>query len=294
RPLAPGGESRQSASLDRAGYLAAVGEIRRLIAAGDCYEVNLTRRLTTPGGGVDPVRLFGELLTRNPAPFAAYLESSRGVLVGSSPERYLRVRDGRAETRPIKGTARRSPDAEDDLRAAKELNASAKNRAENVMIVDLARNDLGRVCAPGTIRVEDLCRLESYEGLHHLVSVVAGRLEPGAGAMDAARALFPPGSMTGAPKIRAMEIIERLEPVRRGPYAGVAGYLSAAGDLDLSVVIRSFLLSEHGADLQVGGAVVADSEPESEFEESVLKSERALEALAAVARAASAGGGRDG
>jgi para-aminobenzoate synthetase component 1 len=147
------------------------------------------------------------------------------------------------------------------------------------MIVDLVRNDLGRVCRPGSVRVEGLCEVESFEGLHHLVSTISGELDPGVGPMDTVRALFPPGSMTGAPKIRAMEIIEEIEPVRRGPYAGAAGYISASGDLDLSVIIRSFLISEGRADLQVGGAVVADSEPEAEFEESVLKAERALEAL---------------
>ncbi len=265
-------------SLDRGAYLEAVDRIRRLIELGECYEVNLTRRISGRGS-VDPVSLFRALAESNPAPFAAYIEGSQGILAGSSPERFLQVLEGRAESRPIKGTAARSASAELDRAAAEALVVSEKNRAENVMIVDLTRNDLGRICAPGSVVVEGLCRLESFEGLHHLVSAVSGRLEAGASAMDAARALFPPGSMTGAPKIRAMEIIEEIEPVRRGPYAGASGYLSAAGDADLSVVIRSFLLSEDYVDLQVGGAVVAESDPEEEYEETRVKADRALRAL---------------
>jgi para-aminobenzoate synthetase component 1 len=265
-------------SLGRDEYMAGVERIRGLIGEGECYQVNLTRRITA-AAPPDPLRLFRELVRTNPAPFAAWVSGSDGLLVGSSPERFLRLAGGRVESRPIKGTARRSPDPCADREAAARLGASGKNRAENVMIVDLVRNDLGRVCRPGSVRVEGLCEVESFEGLHHLVSTISGELDPGVGPMDTVRALFPPGSMTGAPKIRAMEIIEEIEPVRRGPYAGAAGYISASGDLDLSVIIRSFLISEGRADLQVGGAVVADSEPEAEFEESVLKAERALEAL---------------
>lgn len=281
-PSRAGGNSALESSLGREEYMAGVQLIRELIREGECYQVNLTRRITSRRP-VDPLRLFGELLRSNPAPFAAWIEGSRGVLVGSSPERFLRVRDGRAESRPVKGTIRRPGDPAGDRRAARALARSEKNRAENVMIVDLVRNDLGRVCLPGSIQVDDLCRVESFQGVHHLVSTVSGRVEPGAGPLDVVRALFPAGSMTGAPKIRAMEIIEGLEPVRRGPYAGAAGYLSAAGDLDLSVVIRSFLLSGDRADLQVGGAVVADSDPSEEWEESALKAERALGALEAAA-----------
>ncbi len=269
---------RGGSSLEREAYLEAVRRIRGLIEEGECYEVNLTRRISYPGSA-DPVALFRALAASNPAPFAAYVEGSRGILAGSSPERLLHVRGRRAESRPIKGTSARCGDPSLDAAAAEALRASEKNRAENVMIVDLTRNDLGRVCEPGTIAVDALCRLESYEGLHHLVSSVSGRLEEGRGAMDAARALFPPGSMTGAPKVRVMEIIEEIEPVRRGPYAGAAGYLSADGGADLSVVIRSFVLSKGCVDLQVGGAVVADSDPETEYEETRVKAERAMCAL---------------
>ncbi len=277
---APRAGGDPAATLDRAGYERAVREIKERIAAGDCYEVNLSRRIGHPVR-VDGRRLFRELCGANPAPFAAYVETSAGCLAGSSPERFLSVRAGRAESRPIKGTARRGQGADEDRRAAEALLRSPKDRAENVMIVDLVRNDLGRVCRPGSIRVTELCGLESYVGVHHLVSTVQGDLAPGCDPLDAVRALFPPGSMTGAPKIRAMEVIERIEPVRRGPYAGAAGYIAASGDLDLSVVIRTFLISPQGVDLQVGGAVVADSDPAGEFDESLAKGERALSALSA-------------
>ncbi len=272
------GPAEAAATLDRRAYKSAVTSIQERIARGDCYEVNLSRRLTVPMNP-DPRRLFSALCRTNPAPFAVYLETSAGALAGSSPERFLRVRDGWAETRPIKGTAARGADAEADRAAAARLLSSGKDRAENVMIVDLARNDLGRVCAPGSVQVRTLCGLKSYAAVHHLVSTVAGRLAEGRGAMDAARALFPPGSMTGAPKIRAMGVIESVEPVRRGPYAGAAGYVAANGEADLSVVIRTLVLSDAGVDLQTGGAVVADSDPSQEYDESVVKAERALAAL---------------
>jgi len=267
------------ASLGRREYLDAVASIKRRISAGDCYEVNLSRRLTVRED-VDPRDLFAALSRLNPAPFASYIETSGGVLVGSSPERFLSVHGGTAESRPIKGTTARGASALEDRNAAATLRESAKDRAENIMIVDLVRNDLGRVCGAGSIEVPALCAIESFAGIHHLVSTVRGRLAPGRGALDAARALFPPGSMTGAPKIRAMEVIESIEPVRRGPYAGAAGYIASSGVADLSVLIRTFVLSRDGVDLQVGGAVVADSDPEGEFDEAAVKGERALGALA--------------
>ena len=273
------GVCRAVPSLSRADYLRAVAHVQERIAAGDCYEVNLSRRLTV-GAHVDPRALFSSLCRTNPAPFAAFMETETGAIVSSSPERFLRVTAGEAESRPIKGTAPRGSDIALDRAAAEKLRLSGKDRAENVMIVDLARNDLGRVCRTGSVAVTDLCALESYAGVHHLVSTVRGRLLEGRTALDAARALFPPGSMTGAPKIRAMEIIDALEPVRRGPYAGVAGYIAAGGDADLSVLIRAFVLSGDVVDLQTGGAVVSDSDPVGEYEEAVLKGERAVAALA--------------
>jgi para-aminobenzoate synthetase component 1 len=276
---APGSSVGLRASLDRDAYLDAVSTIKRRIERGECYEVNLSRRLTVREK-VDPRDLFAALSVANPAPFASFIEIASGALVGSSPERFLSVHDGVAESRPIKGTlGRRAGDLEDRAQAAR-LSGSPKDRAENIMIVDLVRNDLGRVSRPGSIEVAALCAVESFAGVHHLVSTVRGRLDPGRSALDAARALFPPGSMTGAPKIRAMEVIESIEPVRRGPYAGAAGYFSSSGEADLSVVIRTFVLSPEAIDLQVGGAVVADSDPAGEFDEAAVKGERALVALA--------------
>jgi len=283
------------ASLEREGYLDAVRSIQAKIADGHCYEVNLSRRLTVPDP-IDGRDLFAALCRLNPAPFAAYIESSDGAVISSSPERFLRVTGRLAESRPIKGTAPRMADPGEDAAASESLLASDKDRAENVMIVDLVRNDLGRVCATGSIAVPSLCALESYAGVHHLVSTIRGELLDGRTSMDAIRALFPPGSMTGAPKISAMKVIESTEPVRRGPYAGVAGYLSSNGDVDLSVLIRTFVLSEGFLDLQTGGAVVADSDPSAEYEEMTVKGERALAALREVLESAGrfAGSGEDG
>lgn len=277
----PGNPCEVIPSLSRRRYLDAVASIQERIAEGECYEVNLSRRLTVREG-VDARDLFSALCRTNPAPFAACIETACGALISSSPERFLRVVEGVAESRPIKGTAPRDGGPLEDLAAAERLRASGKDRAENVMIVDLVRNDLGRVCRNGSVSVPSLCALESYSGVHHLVSTVRGRLAEGRSALDAARALFPPGSMTGAPKIRAMELIESIEPVRRGPYAGAAGYIASSGDADLSVLIRAFVLSPEGVDLQTGGAVVADSDPDAEFEESVVKGARALAALTEV------------
>ncbi|MBI3448065.1 MAG: anthranilate synthase component I family protein [Acidobacteria bacterium] len=282
-PLPRGGARMPegASSFSRDAYLGAVRAIQRRIAAGDVYEVNLSRRLSVPAAP-DPRALFAALCRMNAAPFASFIETSSGAIVSSSPERFLRVRGGMVESSPIKGTARRHADPAGDAAAARALLGSAKDRAENVMIVDLVRNDLGRVCRTGSVEVASLCALESFEGVHHLVSTVRGALAPRRGAIDAVRALFPPGSMTGAPKIRAMEVIDEIEPVRRGPYAGAAGYLASSGDADLSVLIRSFVLGAGRVDLQTGGAVVADSDPGSEHDEAVTKGERALAALAAV------------
>jgi len=261
-----------------------VRAIQERIAAGDVYEVNLSRRLSV-AAEPDARALFAALCRKNAAPFASFIETSSGAIVSSSPERFLRVRAGIVESSPIKGTARRPAGGAADAAAARALLGSAKDRAENVMIVDLVRNDLGRVCRAGSVEVASLCALQSFEGVHHLVSTVRGTLAAGSGAIDAVRALFPPGSMTGAPKIRAMELIDAIEPVRRGPYAGAAGYLASSGDADLSVLIRAFVLGAGRVDLQTGGAVVADSDPGQEFEEAVTKGERALAALAAVSTA---------
>ncbi len=199
-------------------------------------------------------------------------------VISASPERFLSRRGDRIETRPIKGTRPRAVEPADDRRQALALRSSAKDRAENVMIVDLARNDLGRVAAYGTVEVAELCALESHPGVHHLVSSVEARLRPGVSVEEIVRATFPPGSVTGAPKIRALEIIEELEPVRRGPYCGAIGCFAPGGDIDLSVAIRTFVAAGGRLHLHVGGAVVADSDPALEWRETMHKAARLLEA----------------
>ena len=218
----------------------------------------------------------------SPAPFAAFLGLGEGAaVVSASPERFLRLgADGRVETRPIKGTRPRRADAAADAAEARALLDSAKDRAENLMIVDLLRNDIGRVCAVGSVRVPVLCGLESFASVHHLVSVVEGRLAPGRTAVDLLRACFPGGSVTGAPKVRAMEIIAELEPARRGPYCGSIAWLGADGGMDSSIIIRTLCIGASGrVAAQAGGGIVADSDPAAEHEESLTKAAALLRAL---------------
>ncbi|MFV1960068.1 MAG: anthranilate synthase component I family protein, partial [Planctomycetota bacterium] len=227
-----------------------------------------------------PFDLYRRLRAKNPAPFAAYLAFEDLVLASASPERYLRVRGRQVETRPIKGTRPRGHTPEEDAAQARALRASEKDRAENVMIVDLLRNDLSRVCRPHSIQVPDLCVLETFATVHHLVSTVCGTLREGVSSVDLLRAAFPGGSITGAPKLRAMEILSELEPVRRGPYCGAIGYLGFDGAVDTSIAIRTFAVrpSADGAataSFHAGGGVVADSDPAAEYEESLDKA-RAL------------------
>ncbi|MCZ7526872.1 MAG: anthranilate synthase component I family protein [Acidimicrobiia bacterium] len=264
-------------SLGRSGYEAGVRTIIALIEAGDCYQVNLTRRLTWERPA-DPVALFARLQEVNPAPHAALLHL-RGVgdagdlaVVSASPERFLCWRGPAVETRPIKGTA-----ADPAV-----LAGSAKDRAENVMIVDLARNDLGRVCEPGSVHVPALCELEAHPGLHHLVSTVRGRLRPGVGLGGLLSATFPPASVTGAPKPRVLQAIEDLEPVRRGVYCGAVGWIDAdRGEGDLAVAIRTFTVLGGRTHLGVGAGIVADSDPAAEWAETELKAARLLAAASA-------------
>jgi para-aminobenzoate synthetase component 1 len=273
--------------LDRDEHRARVEVVLDLLRAGECYQVNLTRRLTCDHA-VDPVALHRRLSLAHPAPHATLLvlpELGDGTaIVSASPERYLRIRDHDVETRPIKGTAATS--------AA--LRTSAKDRAENVMIVDLARNDLGQVCVPGTIRVPALCSVEAHPGLHHLVSTVRGRTRDGVGLGELVRATFPPASVTGAPKPRVLQAIEDLEPVRRGVYCGALGWIDvSAADgrriaADLAVAIRTFTVLGHADDgctqFSVGGGIVADSDPDAEWAETELKAARLLAVAGAPAR----------
>jgi para-aminobenzoate synthetase component 1 len=266
------------ANLTRAAYAEAFGRIQAYIAAGDCYQVNLAQRFAAPVTG-DPWLAYQALRRINPAPYSAYLNLPFASVLSSSPERFLEVRGGQVQTRPIKGTRPRAGAVAEDARRVAELRASAKDRAENLMIVDLLRNDLGKVCAPGTVSVPRLFEVESYATVHHLVSTVTGRLAPGRDAVDLLRGAFPGGSITGAPKLRAMQIIEELEPHRRGIYCGAIGYLGCNGDMDTNIAIRTLVWSEARLRFWAGGGIVADSEAGAEYQECLDKAAALLRLL---------------
>jgi para-aminobenzoate synthetase component I len=267
-------------SLERDSYLPRARKVLDYIGAGDCYQVNLTREFRAPCDG-DPWIFYRHLHDTNPAPMGAYLEYPFGAVLSSSPERLLVVRGRDALTRPIKGTRRRRADPTEDAAAAAELLASEKDRAENVMIVDLLRNDFGKVCATGSVEVQGLCELESFATVHHLVSTVTGRLAAGRDALDALEACFPGGSITGAPKRRAMQIIAELEPHAREVYCGAIGYVAPDGRMDMNIPIRTTLCARGELRFYAGGGIVADSTPEDEFEETETK-------IAAIRRAVAA------
>ncbi len=274
----PGPPSAHS-ELDVGAYRKAVEAIAEEIAAGELYQACLTYRIDRPFAG-DPWQLYRALRRRDPAPFAAYLELPEVAVAGSSPERFLRVApSGRVESRPIKGTAPRGAAPAEDARAARAIASSEKDRAENLMIVDLVRNDLGRVCAAGSVSVPELFAVEPYASVFQLVSTVTGRLRPECDALDAVAAAFPPGSMTGAPKIAAMRVLDRLETVRRGFYSGALGYLDVRGGADLAVVIRSAFVRGGRVYLHAGGGIVADSAPGAEYAESLAKLRSLLAAI---------------
>jgi para-aminobenzoate synthetase component 1 len=267
-------------SFTRAGYLAAVSRVRDYIFAGDIFQANLSQRFEAPLAE-PPWSLYLRLRRGNPAPFAAFMELPHATVLSASPERFLHVDvQGRVETRPIKGTRPRGLGPEHDAALGQALTESDKDRAENLMIVDLMRNDLSRVCAPGSVRVPELFALERYATVHHLVSTVVGELEPGSDALDLLRAAFPGGSITGAPKLRAMEIIAELEPSRRGVYCGSIGYWSLTGELDTNIAIRTALALGGRVYFNAGGGVIADSSPEQEYLETLDKARGIIDALA--------------
>ncbi|MBE0465799.1 MAG: aminodeoxychorismate synthase component I [Candidatus Desulforudis sp.] len=271
-----GGEGAVRSSFSRPDYLEAVYRVKEYIAAGDVYQVNLAQRFSVPWTGA-PGALFARLCRSNPAPFAALVSGPGFAVVSASPERFLHLdpRSGLVHTRPIKGTRPRGATPADDARLARELQASAKDRAEHVMIVDLERNDLSRVAARASVQVSELLVLESFPTVWHLVSTVEAVLRPETGYAALLRAVFPGGSITGAPKIRAMEIIEELEPVPRGLYTGAIGYFGFDGGLDLNIAIRTVVLQGGRAWFHAGGGIVADSDPEAEYRETLDKA-RAL------------------
>ena len=259
-------------------YIRAVETVRDYITSGEIYQVNMSQRFE---GSLTahPYDLYQRLRSMNPAPFAAYLNLDEVTVLSASPERFLKLDGGRVETRPMKGTRPRGRSAAEDAALTSELRDSSKDRAENVMIVDLERNDLGKVCSIGSVKVSDLCTLEEYATVFQLTSCVEGRLADGKDRIDLLEACFPGGSITGAPKIRAMEIIDELEPTRRSIYTGSIGYLSFSGRMDLNIVIRTILAKNDRVYLQVGGGIVYDSEPEAEYQETLHKAKALFQAL---------------
>lgn len=259
-------------------YRSAVQRAIDYIYAGDVFQVNLSQRLLHRA--VAPsVDLYCRLRECNPAPFAGYYDAGAWQIASASPERFISLNNGRVESRPIKGTRGRTRRPEADLFAGDELRASAKDRAENVMIVDLLRNDLSRTCEPDSVYVSQLCGLETYAYVQHLVSVVEGRLRPECGPLDLVRNAFPGGSITGAPKIRAMEIIAELEPTARGAYCGSLGYIGLDGRMDLSILIRTVTAGRGWWQFPVGGGIVAESDPSDELAETWHKARGMLRAL---------------
>jgi len=263
-------------------YRLAFGRIQDYIQAGDCYQVNLTQRFQAGCQG-DPWAAYCALRLACPTPFSGYMPLPEGAAVLSvSPERFVKVSRGTVETRPIKGTRPRGHDATQDAELANELLASQKDRAENLMIVDLLRNDLGRSCITGSVRVPELFSLESYPNVHHLVSSVTGQLARGLDALDLIAGSFPGGSITGAPKIRAMQIIDELEPARRGIYCGSLMYLDVRGEMDSSIAIRTLLVKDGKVSCSGGGGIVADSDCEAEYQETFTKVRVLLQTLEAL------------
>jgi para-aminobenzoate synthetase len=272
---------------DQDSYQHDVQECRRQLILGESYEICLTTRLHLPFDD-DDLAFYLRLRRANPAPYAALLRGAGITVFSSSPERFLRIdRDRRVESRPIKGTAPRHPDPAQDARIAEELATGAKTRAENLMIVDLLRNDLGRLCQIGTVAVDRFMAVESYATVHQLVSTISGQLKPSVSIVECIRRCFPGGSMTGAPKLRTMEIIDRLEPEARGVYSGALGYFGLSGGADLSIVIRTAVRQGDTLSIGAGGAIVLDSSPQGEYEEMLLKAATSLRAYQPAAVAGS-------
>ncbi len=271
-------QSDLSSNMSLPAYASAFERIQRYIRAGDCYQVNLAQRFSARANG-DAWAAYLRLRQISPAPFMAYMHLPGVDVLCASPERFLQVQGKHVETRPIKGTRPRSTDAEADRHYAVELEASSKDRAENLMIVDLLRNDIGKSCATGSVRADRLFALESFANVHHLVSTVTGTLAPDMTAIDLLRGCFPGGSITGAPKLRAMEIIEELEPHRRGLYCGAIGYIGFDGNMDTNIAIRTAVYSAGEIRFWAGGGIVADSEMEKEYRETLDKASSMMQLM---------------
>jgi anthranilate synthase component 1 len=282
-PLIALGEDGFSSTMDQATYMDCVRRAKEYIAAGDAYQVVVSRRLDTELRA-DPFSVYRALRTINPSPYLFFLRLGKTTIVGSSPEVLVRLEDGRIEERPIAGTHPRGITDEEDARLAAEMQNDPKERAEHVMLVDLGRNDVGRVSRIGSVEVSEFMVVERYSHVMHLVSHVRGQLEAGKDAFNVLQACFPAGTLTGAPKIRAMEIIEELEPTRRGPYGGAVGYISYSGNLDSCITIRTVVCHGRRASIQVGAGIVADSDPKTEWLETCSKARGMILALRIVAQ----------
>ncbi len=259
-------------------YARAFVAVQNYLQAGDCYQINLAQRFSAGASG-DALGAYMTMRSLSPAPYSAFLNLPQVKILCASPERFLRVQNGNAETRPIKGTRPRSSDALQDRQLADELRNSPKDRAENLMIVDLLRNDLGKSCVPGSVYVPHLFEVESFANVHHLVSTVEGKLAQGRDALDVLRDCFPGGSVTGAPKLRAMQIIEQLEPHRRGIYCGAIGYVGFDGNMDSNIVIRTLVYADDEVHCWAGGGIVADSDVAAEYQETLDKASAMLKLL---------------
>jgi len=277
-PLVALDEEGFTSTMDEPAFTQAVRRAKEYIAAGDAYQIVLSRRLDHRLES-DPFTVYRALRTINPSPYLFYLRLGRTTIVGSSPEVLVRAEEGRVEERPIAGTRPRGRSDEEDARIEAELKSDPKERAEHVMLVDLGRNDVGRIAELGSVKVTEFMTIERYSHVMHLVSNVVGRLRPGADALDVLTACFPAGTVTGAPKIRAMEIIDELEPTQRGPYAGAVGYVSYSGNLDSCITIRTIVCQGHRASVQVGAGIVADSDPKAEWLETCSKARGLVLAL---------------
>ncbi|CAH1189485.1 Aminodeoxychorismate synthase component 1 [Candidatus Nitrotoga sp. BS] len=262
----------------RAGYKSAFDVVQRYLREGDCYQVNLAQRYTARASG-NSLHAYLELRRLSPAPYSAFLNFPQVQILCASPERFLQVQQGRVETNPIKGTRPRLNNPHEDTKMAQNLRHSDKDRAENLMIVDLLRNDLGKSCTPGSVQVPKLFELESFAQVHHLVSTVTGQLAPGRDALALLRDCFPGGSVTGAPKQRAMQIIEQLEPHRRGVYCGAIGYIGFDGNMDSNITIRTLVYADGEIRFWAGGGIVADSDADAEYQETLDKAAAMLKVL---------------
>ncbi|WP_050400030.1 aminodeoxychorismate synthase component I [Bradyrhizobium embrapense] len=280
RIVIPSTTGQWHSNFSREGFKAAIQRVIDLILAGDIFQANIAQRFSAKVSPLfDPLTFYCQLRSLNPAPFAALLRYDALTIASSSPERFLRLEGRQVETRPIKGTIARSADAAEDMHRAELLLASEKDRAENIMIVDLLRNDLSRVCTDDSVEVSALCNLESYASVHHLVSVVAGALRADQDAVSLLRACFPGGSVTGVPKVRAMEIIADIEKAAREVYCGAIGFIGFDGYMDTSIAIRTVVIDDDAAVFHAGGGITAMSDPEAEYEETLAKAERLFQAF---------------